>query len=55
MDLLLDTRAFLWWDTSSPELGCKAAAAIADPDNQVFVSAATAWEITIKRQLGRLA
>ena len=55
MDLLLDTHAFLWWDTSSPELGRKAAAAIADPDNQVFVSAATAWEITIKRQLGRLA
>jgi len=54
VDLLLDTHAFLWWDTSSPELGQKASAAIADPDNRVFVSAASAWEIAIKRQLGRL-
>jgi PIN domain nuclease of toxin-antitoxin system len=55
MDLLLDTHIFLWWDTSSPELGPKASAAIADPDNRVFVSAASAWEIAIKRKLGHLA
>jgi PIN domain nuclease of toxin-antitoxin system len=54
VDLLLDTHAFLWWDTTSTELGQKAAAAIADPDNRVFVSAASAWEIAFKRQLGRL-
>jgi PIN domain nuclease of toxin-antitoxin system len=54
MDLLLDTHAFLWWDSNSSELGQKASAAIADPDNRVFVSAASAWEIAIKRQLGRL-
>jgi PIN domain nuclease of toxin-antitoxin system len=54
VDLLLDTHAFLWWDANSPELGQAASAAIADPDNRVFVSAASAWEIAIKRQLGRL-
>jgi len=54
MDLLLDTHAFLWWDTSSPELGQEAAAAIADANNRVFVSAASTWEIAIKRKLGRL-
>ena len=54
MDLLLDTHAFLWWDTNSPELGEEASAAIAAPGNRVFVSAASVWEIAIKRQLGRL-
>jgi PIN domain nuclease of toxin-antitoxin system len=54
VDLLLDTHPFLWWDASSPELGRTASAAIADPDNRVFVSAASVWEIAIKRQLGRL-
>jgi PIN domain nuclease of toxin-antitoxin system len=54
MDLLLDTHAFLWWDTSSSELGQEASAAIAHPNNRVFVSAASAWEIAIKRKLGRL-
>ncbi|HLY54116.1 MAG TPA: type II toxin-antitoxin system VapC family toxin [Stellaceae bacterium] len=55
MDLLLDTHAFLWWDSASTELGAAAAAAIADPGNRVFVSAACVWEIAIKRRLGRLA
>jgi PIN domain nuclease of toxin-antitoxin system len=54
VDLLLDTHTFIWWDADAAELGRKAAAAIADPDNRVFVSAASVWEIAIKRQLGRL-
>jgi PIN domain nuclease of toxin-antitoxin system len=55
MELLLDTQAFLWWQTSSSRLGVAARAAIADPANVVFVSAASAWEIAIKRRLGKLA
>ena len=54
MDLLLDTHVFLWWDQGSSELGANASAAITDPSNRVFVSAAVGWAIAIKRKLGRL-
>lgn len=46
--LLLDTHVLLWWLADDPQLGVGARAAIADPRNQVFVSAATTWEIAIK-------
>jgi PIN domain nuclease of toxin-antitoxin system len=55
MDLLLDTHAFIWWDTRNPSLGVSAAAAIADAENRIFVSAASVWEIAVKARLGRLA
>ena len=54
MDLLLDTHVFIWWDCSDSQLGASAAAEISDPANRIFVSAASVWEIAIKRQLGRL-
>jgi len=53
VDLLLDTHVFIWWDSSDTQLGIAAAAAIGDSDNRIFVSAASAWEIAIKRQAGR--
>jgi PIN domain nuclease of toxin-antitoxin system len=52
--LLLDTHAFLWWRLDAPELGAAAKEAIANDANEVFVSSAVAWEIVIKRALGRL-
>jgi PIN domain nuclease of toxin-antitoxin system len=52
--LLLDTHAFLWWTNDDVALGPRARAAIADPENVVFVSAATAWEIATKRASGKL-
>ena len=52
--LMLDTHAFLWWLGDDPQLGPKARKLIANPDNQVYVSAATAWEISIKKTLGKL-
>lgn len=54
MKLLLDSHAYLWWLGDVPELSAPARAAIADPANLVLVSAATIWEIEIKRVLGRL-
>ncbi len=54
MELLLDTHAFLWWDASDPQLGAACVAAIADPGNRVFVSAASVWEIAVKQRAGRL-
>jgi PIN domain nuclease of toxin-antitoxin system len=52
--LLLDTNAFIWWVGDDPRLGASARSFIADPDNDVFVSAASAWEISIKRAKGKL-
>lgn len=54
MNLLLDTHVLIWTLSKDPELSKGTKAAIADPDNQVFVSAATAWEIAIKKALGKL-
>jgi PIN domain nuclease of toxin-antitoxin system len=52
--LLLDTHALLWW-LADEGLTAKARDAIADPANLLMVSAASAWEIAIKKALGRLA
>ncbi len=52
--LLLDTHAFLWWISGNESLGVKCRAAIGDTENQVFVSAASVWEMSIKQQLGKL-
>lgn len=55
MRLLLDTHAFLWWVTNSPQLSATARAAILDTGNDILVSAASAWEIATKQRLGKLA
>jgi PIN domain nuclease of toxin-antitoxin system len=54
LTLLLDTSAFIWWVTEDARLGPKARSAVADPDQRVHVSAVSAWEIAIKRSLGKL-
>jgi antitoxin (DNA-binding transcriptional repressor) of toxin-antitoxin stability system len=51
--LLLDTHALLWWITGDEALSEPAREAIADPANEVFISAASAWEIATKHRLGR--
>jgi PIN domain nuclease of toxin-antitoxin system len=54
MNLLLDTHVFLWAIDDDPRLSKAARAAIIDGNNIVFVSAATAWEISIKKAIGKL-
>ena len=54
MRLLLDTSTLLWWLDDDKKLGAAARAAIADPENEVFVSAASAWEISVKRASRKL-
>ncbi len=54
MKLLLDTHTLLWWWKDDPRLSTRAAAAIADEGNTVFVSAASAWEIATKNRIGKL-
>ena len=54
MILLLDAHALLWWLTDDPILDRAAYSAIESPSNDVLVSAATVWELAIKRAQGRL-
>ena len=51
--LLLDTEALIWWDANDVRLGGNARAAIQNAV-EVYVSAASAWEIVIKTALGKL-
>jgi len=55
VNLLLDTQTLLWWRQGNRRLGARARAAIARHAATVRVSAASAWEIAIKSQTGRLA
>ncbi len=54
MNLLLDTHVFLWAVENHPNLSPAARSEIMAGQNVVFVSAVTAWEIAIKRGLGKL-
>lgn len=53
MKLLLDTHAFLWL-ISNQRLSQRAVDAFLDPGNQPYLSAASYWEICIKRSVGKL-
>lgn len=54
MNLLLDTCTFLWLVSDAPELSDTARRLFADPDNDVYLSVASAWEIIVKNNLGKL-
>jgi PIN domain nuclease of toxin-antitoxin system len=55
MIALLDTHVLAWWLFDDPRLGSAARDVMADPTNVVFVSAASVWEIAIKKSLGKIA
>jgi PIN domain nuclease of toxin-antitoxin system len=54
VNLLLDTHVLLWWLDDPGLLSADARKAITMGTNGVYVSAAAAWEIAIKKSLGRL-
>ena len=54
MKLLLDTHALLWYLATPEKLPVAAHRAIQAPENDVFASLASAWEISIKVALGKL-
>ena len=54
MKYLLDTHAFLWFVADDNRLSSKAKSIIQDSDNEIYFSAASAWEMSIKAKLGRL-
>lgn len=51
---LLDTHSFLWWITDDKRLGATTKKLLSDGSQTILVSVVSAWEIEIKRQLGKL-
>ncbi len=54
MRLLLDTHAWIWWNTGNPRLGPSLVEAIRSNRDGVHVSAASVWETVTKHRLGKL-
>ena len=54
MKAILDTQTFLWWNMGDSQLSEAAREFIADGSNEIFLSAASAWEIAIKAAWGKL-
>ena len=54
MKYLLDTHVLLWWLDNDRALSTKASRAISSPENEIFISTATAWELAIKNHSGKL-
>jgi PIN domain nuclease of toxin-antitoxin system len=54
MKALLDTHTFLWWITDDPRLSTKVREIIGEGANELYLSAASGWEMAIKVSLGRL-
>ena len=54
LSLLLDTHVFLWFESDSPRLSKRARALIRRTEQIVYVSAASFWEIAIKRRAGKI-
>jgi PIN domain nuclease of toxin-antitoxin system len=54
MKILLDTHVLIWWWEDSSKLSKQALAILRDKGNEVLLSAATAWELAIKINLGKI-
>ena len=54
MNILLDTCEFLWLITGDSKLSLKVSSAILNPENRIFLSVVSAWEISVKHGLGKL-
>lgn len=55
MKLLLDTHILLWWLGDDERLSLELRAVITNPEHFIFVSAASVWEMSIKKSLGKLS
>jgi PIN domain nuclease of toxin-antitoxin system len=52
--LLLDTHAFIWWDSEPDQLSSSVSTALLDARNEIWCSVVSIWEMVIKAQLGKL-
>ncbi|MBY0513991.1 MAG: type II toxin-antitoxin system VapC family toxin [Gemmataceae bacterium] len=55
MKLLIDTHTLLWHTRGDPQMSRTAAALVTDPNNALFLSMASVWELAIKSGLGKLS
>ncbi len=54
MNILIDTHVLLWHLTDNPKLTKEKSAIIENPENRIFFSIASLWEIGIKKSIGKL-
>lgn len=54
MKILLDTHIFLWYISADERLPLSFLDSLRDPDNEVYLSVVSLWEVIIKYQLGKL-
>jgi PIN domain nuclease of toxin-antitoxin system len=54
MKLLLDTHTFIWWSIEPEKLSLTVSELLSNPNNRILLSTASAWEMQIKMQLGKL-
>lgn len=54
MRALLDTHAFIWWATDDPLLTDTVREIISNPENEIFLSAVSTWEMAIKIAIGKM-
>ncbi|MGA2546558.1 MAG: type II toxin-antitoxin system VapC family toxin [Rectinemataceae bacterium] len=54
MKYLVDTQALLWWDAEPVRIGSAALKEFSNPDNTLYVSHASVWELAIKLRLEKL-
>jgi len=54
MSFLLDSHTFLWAISLKKNLSTKVIQILEDPENEIFVSSVTFWEISLKYSLGKL-
>lgn len=55
MRYLVDTNIFLWWLNNDKRLKKEVFQILKDPKNQILISVASGWEISIKNRLGKLS
>lgn len=55
MNYLLDTHIILWWLSEPSKISTQARQIIADKKNNIFISSASFWEMSIKKSIGRLS
>jgi len=54
MKILLDTHVLIWWLFNDPKLCSIARTQISNPQNAIYVSSASAWEIATKHRIGKM-